>query len=195
VRIEQLRKHYDLIVQWTAFPLHPDIPEDGLTLEELFAGRNLDFVQMKLRQREVALELGLPLGESKKVYDSRLAQELSKWAESLGKGAEFHEAMFRAYYAEGINIGKSNELVRLAGSIGLPVDQAQAVLHTRSFKEAVDADWKRSTALGITAVPTFVVNNAKLVGAHSYEVLEGFLIGEGGQKRNEASSTWHLITW
>ena len=185
MRIEQLRKQYDIVVQWVAFPLHPYIPEDGLTLEELFAGRNLDIGQMMQRLRKVALELGLPLGERKKTCNSRLAQELSKWAESRGNGEQFHEAMFRAYFVEGINIGKPNELVRLAGSIGLPGDQAQAVLDARSFKQAVDADWKRSHALGITAVPTFVVNKAKLVGAQSYEALERFLIGEGGQKRNE----------
>ncbi len=185
MRIDQLRKHYDIVVQWVAFPLHPEIPEDGLTLEELFAGRNLDIGQMMQRLRKVALELGLPLGERKKTCNSRLAQELYKWAESRGKEEQFHEAMFRAYFVEGINIGKPNELIRLAGSIGLPIDQAQAVLDARSFKPAVDTDWKRSHALGITAVPTFVINNAKLVGAQSYEVLERFLIEEGGQKRNK----------
>jgi len=185
VRIEQLRRQYDIVVQWVAFPLHPDTPEDGLTFEELFAGRNLDIGQMMQRLRKVARDLGLHLGERKRTYNSRLAQELSKWAESRGYGEQFHETMFRAYFVEGINIGKPNELVRLAGSIGLPKDQAQAVLDARSFKQAVDADWKRSHALGITAVPTFVVNNAKLVGAQSYEALERFLVGEGGQKRNE----------
>jgi len=168
-----------------AFPLHPGIPEDGLTLDDLFVGRNLDIGQMMQRLRKIALDLGLPFGERQKTYNSRLAQELSKWAESQGKGKQFHEAMFHAYFVGGINIGKPNELVRLAGSIGLPADQAQAVLDTRSFKQPVDADWRRSHALGITAVPTFVVNNAKLVGAQSFEALELFLIGEGGQKRNE----------
>jgi predicted DsbA family dithiol-disulfide isomerase len=93
--------------------------------------------------------------------------------------------MFRAYFVEGINIGKPEELVRLAGAIGLPEDQARAVLDSRSFKQAVDDDWKRSHALGITAVPTFVVNNAKLVGAQPYEALEQFLISEGARKRKE----------
>jgi predicted DsbA family dithiol-disulfide isomerase len=183
VRIERLRKEYDIVVQWIAFPLHPDTPEDGLTLEELFAGRIMDIGQMMQRLRRVAQDLGLPLGERKKTFNSRLAQELAKWAESQGKGEQFHEAMFRAYFVDGINIGKQDELVRLAGAIGLPKDEARAVLDSRSFKEAVDADWKRSHALGITAVPTFVVNNSKLVGAQPYEALEQFLKTEGGRKR------------
>jgi predicted DsbA family dithiol-disulfide isomerase len=183
VRIEQLRKEYDIVVQWVAFPLHPETPEDGRTLEELFAGRNLDIGQMMQRLRKVAQDLGLPLGERKMTFNSRLAQELAKWAESQGKGEQFHELMFRAYVVEGINIGKPDELVRLAGAIGLPKDQARAVLDSRSFKQAVDADWKRSHALGITAVPTFVVNKAQLVGAQPYEALEQFVIREGARKR------------
>jgi len=184
VRIEQLRKEYDIVVQWVAFPLHPDTPEDGLTLEQLFVGRNLDIGQMMQRLHKAAKDLGLPFGDRKKTFNSRLAQELSKWAESLGKGDQFHGAMFSAYFVDGTNIGKPDELIRIAGSIGLPKDQAKAVLDGRSFRQAVDADWKLAHTLGITAVPTFVVNNEKLVGAQSYEALEQFLIGQGGRKRN-----------
>ena len=45
----------------------------------------------------------------------------------------------------------------------------------RTHKTAVDSDWKRSHQLGITAVPTFVINQKGVVGAQPYEVLEHFL--------------------
>jgi hypothetical protein len=44
-----LRKNYEIETQWRAFPLHPEIPEEGLTLEELFAGRRVDMDEMRLR--------------------------------------------------------------------------------------------------------------------------------------------------
>jgi predicted DsbA family dithiol-disulfide isomerase len=65
------------------------------------------------------------LGRRKKTYNSRLAQELAKWAESKGKGDSFNEAIFRAYFVDGINIGKVDELVDLAKSIGLPEEEAR----------------------------------------------------------------------
>ncbi len=170
-----MRKHFEIEVRWTAFPLHPDTPEEGLTLEELFAGRPVDIDKIMLRLKQVADELGLPLGERKKTYNSRLAQELAKWAESKEKGDLFHEAVFRAYFVDGKNIGKVDELVALAQSIGLPGNEARPVLESRTFKEAVDADWSRSHALGITAVPTFVLRDQAVVGAQPYEVLEQFL--------------------
>ena len=163
MRIDPLRKDYEIEVCWTAFPLHPDTPEDGLTLEKLFAGQPIDTGKIKARLKTVADELGLPLGERKKTYNSRFAQELAKWAESKGKGDPFHEAVFRSYFVDGKNIGKVDELVALAKSIGLPEKEARSVLESRTFKEAVDADWSRSRALGITGVPTFVVGQRAIV--------------------------------
>jgi predicted DsbA family dithiol-disulfide isomerase len=184
VRIDQLYKNYEIEVHWTAFPLHPEIPEDGVTIEELFARRPEEIEKIVARLKQVADELGLPLGEQKKIYNSRLAQELAKWAESNGQGHAFHEAVFRAYFVDGKNIGKVDELVSLTKSIGLAEKEARPVLELRTFKEAVDADWSRSHSLGITGVPTFVIGQQAIVGAQPYEVLEPFLIKCDVKKRN-----------
>jgi predicted DsbA family dithiol-disulfide isomerase len=184
VRIDQLKKNYNIKVRWAAFPLHPETPDDGLTLEELFAGRPIDIKKVMTRLKQVADELGLPLGERKKTYNSRLAQELAKWAGSEGKGDPFHEAVFRAYFVEGKNIGGMDELVALAKSVGLPEKKALSVLELRAFKEAVDSDWSRSRALGVTGVPTFVVDHQVTVGFQPYEELENFLKTCGIKKLN-----------
>ncbi len=178
-----MKKNYDIEVHWTAFPLHPETPEEGFTLEELFAGRPIDIKKVLSRLKQVADELGLPLAERKKTFNSRMAQELAKWAESKGRGDLFHETLFRAYFAEGKNIGKVEELVTLAKSMGLPEKEAKSVLESRTFKAPVDSDWSRSRALGITAVPTFVADHHEIVGFQSYEVLEQFLKACGAKKR------------
>ena len=184
MRIERLRENYEIEVHWIAFPLHPETPEDGITLEELFAGRPIDIKGIQARLKQTADELGLPFGERRKTYNSRLAQELVKWAESKGKGDPFHEAIFRAYFVDGINIGKADELVALAKSVGLPETEARSILELRTFKEAVDSDWLRSHNLGIRAVPTFFVDDRVVVGFPSYELLEEFLEACGAKKHN-----------
>jgi predicted DsbA family dithiol-disulfide isomerase len=183
VRIEQLRRNYEMEVRWIPFPLHPETPAEGLTLEELFAGRRVDIKEIVARLKQTADELGLPFGERKKTYNSRLAQELAKWAESKGKGDPFHEAVFRAYFVDGINIGKADELVGLAKSVGLPEEEARSILELRTFKEAVDSDWLRSHNLGIRAVPTFFIDDRVLVGFPSYELFEQFLEASGAKRK------------
>ena len=144
----------------------------------------MDIAKMMLRLKKVADEVGLPLGERQKTYNSRLAQELAKWAESKGRGDEFHDAVFRAYFVDGKNIGKGEELVALATSIGLPAEEAQTILQSRTFKDAVDSDWAKSHQMGITAVPTFVIDRQTVVGAQPYEVLEQFLKANSVKKRS-----------
>jgi len=136
----------------------------------------------------VAEELGLPLGERTRTYNSRLAQELAKWAEAKGKGDEFHGAVFRAYFVDGRNIAQIDVLAGLAQEAGLSADEARIIVRERSFREAVDADWMRSHQMGITAVPTFVMGREAVVGAQPYEVLEQFLV-QNKVKRRRAIRT------
>jgi len=179
-----LQKEYEIQVRWTAFPLHPETPEEGLDLEELFAGRSMDVKQMMARLKQVADTVGLPFGERKKTYNSRLAQELGKWAESQGQGEEFHKAVFHAYFVDGKNIGKIPELIELARSVGLSGEEARAVLEARTFKKAVDLDWARAYRWGVTGVPTFIMNRQGVVGAQPYEVLEQLLRVNNVKKRD-----------
>ena len=168
---------------WTAFPLHPETPEEGRDLEEMYSDRQYDLKEMMAHMKGVADAEGLPLGVRKKTYNSRLAQELGKWAESQGRGDAFHDAAFRSYFAAGKNIGKIPELVELAESVGLPGDEAHKVLETRAFKDVVDRDWLRCRRFGITAVPTFVIGNQALVGAQPYEMMAEFLETNGVKRR------------
>lgn len=180
---DRLSREYDIEVRWLAFPLHPETPEEGLTLEELFAGHNVDIPRIQQRLKGVADSLGLPLAGRTKTYNSRLAQELAKWAESEGAGDRFHHAVFRAYFAERLNIARVDELVGLAASVGLPADVATAVVLARGFWEAVDADWARSRALGVTAVPTFIMGHRRVVGFQPYETLAQLVRSFGVTKR------------
>ncbi len=163
-------------MKWIAFPLHPETPEEGRTLEELFAGRDIDIPSMVDHLKRVAADCGLPFGMRSKTYNSRRAQELGKWAESLNKGEEFHLAVFKAYFAEGLNIAKIPVLVEIAESVGL--DGAEEVISMGTFKEAVDNDWKYSRSCQITAVPTFAARGRMVVGAQPYSVLEELIKAE-----------------
>jgi predicted DsbA family dithiol-disulfide isomerase len=116
---------------------------------------------------------GLPYNvERRWSYNSRLAQELTKWAETKGKAEQIANALFRAYFVDVKNIGKAELLAKIAEENGLPADEATDVLLSRSFKELVDNDWRRCAAIGVNAVPTFLAGRYLMVGAQPYEELE-----------------------
>lgn len=188
MRVEKLRATYAIEIAYRHFPLHPETPEDGLTLDALFAGRGIDVEAAQARIAKLMAEEGLPYGQRSMTYNSRLAQELGAWADSRAAGGEFqggelHDAMFRAYFVDNLNLAKLDNLSQIAGQVGLPAEEARRVLSERQFREAVDADWQRARALGITGVPTFVVGDRGLTGAQPYEQLAALVEAAGVPRR------------
>ncbi len=121
-------------------------------------------------------EAGLEYGDRSHTFNSRLAQELGKWADSKPGGEAIHDALYRAYFVGNKNIGDVDELVVIAEAVGLDGQEARRVIIEREFKEAVDADWQRSHEAGVTGVPTFTGNDLVVVGCQPYETLEKFVL-------------------
>ena len=163
-------------VKWVHFPLHPDTPQAGRSLAEMFAGRGYDIPKMQAQMRARMQAEGLPYGNRSMTYNSRLAQELGTWADTQPGGNAIHDALFRAYFVDGKNIGDPDTLVAIAESVGLPAPQAREVIDKRTHKAAVDADWEKSREYGVTGVPTFVAGRQGVVGAQPYEALEQLVI-------------------
>ena len=171
-----MEEKFKLSIKWVQFPLHPETPKEGLSLEELFAGRDLDIPAIQQHLRELMRLEGLPYGNRTHTYNSRLAQELSKWGEKFPESSLLNQKIFEAYFVNGQNLADQNLLINLAGEAGLSTQEAVAVLENRSYKEAVDFDWMRSRQIGISGVPTFVIGQYGISGAQSYEILERFVV-------------------
>jgi len=124
------------------------------------------------RLKQAAEELDLPVQARTRVYNSRRATELGKWAEAQGRGDAFHDAIFRAYFAEGLNISDVAVLRETCSHLDLDPDEAERVIVQGEYRTSVDDDWDYSRKLGVTAVPTFLTAGRSVVGAQPYEVLE-----------------------
>jgi predicted DsbA family dithiol-disulfide isomerase len=172
VRIERLKVEHNVTIEWVHFPLHPDTPAEGRALSDLFAGKNVDRKAMHAQMKARMDTEGLPYGERTMTYNSRLAQELGKWADTQPGGEAIHDALFRAYFVEARDISQPAVLLEIARHVGLSAAGAALVLEKRTFKDAVDADWKLSREYGVTGVPTFVAGRYGVVGAQPYEALE-----------------------
>jgi predicted DsbA family dithiol-disulfide isomerase len=174
-----LKATYGIEVRFRHFPLHPDTPDEGLTLQELFAGRNIDIPAAQRRMVGLMEQEGLPYGKRTHTFNSRLAQELATWAETQPGGSAIHDALFRAYFVDGQNLASKAVLLSVVKRIGLSIEDATDVLADRKFRERVDADWALSRQYQITGVPTFVADGRGVSGAQPYEVLEQLVTAAG----------------
>ncbi|GIE92226.1 DsbA family oxidoreductase [Actinoplanes regularis] len=104
------------------------------------------------------------------------AHRLIAWAAGQDRQADMLNALQRAHFADGINVGSLPALAGVAGSIGLDAATALAYLESDAGTNAVTTDLIEARELDITSVPTFVVNGKyKVQGAQeSAALLDAF---------------------
>ena len=174
-------------MKWVHFPLHPETPLEGQLLKDLFKNRDEREVKARNEQmKNLMAAESLLYGNRTHTYNSRLAQEIGMWADAEERGEAVHDALYRAYFVDAKNISNPEVLLEIVEQTGLSVEKAQKVIHGRTFKKAVDEDWRKSHLYGITGVPTFVAAGRGIVGAQSYETLVHFIESAGGKPREGA---------
>lgn len=95
---------------------------------------------------------------------SRRAHEAAKWAQTQNQFDAYNEALFRAFFERGEDIGNIDVLVRLARDLALASNlqlddsNLRAALESKQFEPSVVADEHEASELGVHAVPAFVFN-------------------------------------
>jgi len=186
VRIERLEQNYNITINYVYFPLHPETPEAGQSLAAMFGRSDAEIAAMVGRLKALMDQEGIPFHAGRNMtYNSRLSQELAKWADRRPQGDELQTALYQAYFVDGENIGDVDVLLRTAEQVGLSVDEARQVLDERTMSAVVDEDWARARSIGVTGVPTFVAGARGVVGAQPYEQLARLVEQAGASSRRQ----------
>ncbi len=86
------------------------------------------------------------------------AHRLIAWAAAQHRQADMLDALQRAHFTDGVDIGSHPALARTAGTIGLDEAAARTYLASGAGAHEVTADIATARELGITSVPTFVID-------------------------------------
>jgi predicted DsbA family dithiol-disulfide isomerase len=172
----------DVRVAWRSFELDPSAPREreGDRATRLAQKYGMTLEQARAAERqitEVAARDGLDFrfarARSGATFDGHRIIHLA--AEHDLQDA-MKERLLRAYFTEGELIGDHETLVRLATEVGLPAAEVHETLAGDRFSDAVRADELTAQRLGISAVPTFVVDRALgASGAHPPDQLLALL--------------------
>ena len=122
--------------------------------------------------KNLGVEIKLPPVQPR----SRRAHEAAHWARRHGKFREYNDALFRAFFQRGEDIGNTDVLVRLGSDMGLEGDNLRKALDNASHLENVLADEREAKKLGLRGVPAFIANRKiALSGVQSLESLQKFV--------------------
>ena len=112
----------------------------------------------------------------------------AEFAREQGLFEPFHRAVFHAYFAEGRDIGKLDELRAIARTVGLDEAGLLQALDEGRYTAQVDGDYGLALRLGLNAVPAFIIGNRAILGAQPYEAFEQVMELLGREKRNGAAA-------
>jgi predicted DsbA family dithiol-disulfide isomerase len=161
-------------IRYRAFLLDPEMPEGGRPFEEVMLkklGSPEMLTQVIERVTEAGARSGILFDFSKVTVmpNTFLAHALIKKIPERKVG-EMAEAIFRAYFEEGKDIGSREILVEVARETGLEPHWVMEALADESVRKEVEADLNLAARLGIRGVPFFVLDGKlAMSGAHPVE--------------------------
>lgn len=163
-------------VVWHPFELNPDMDEEGMDREEFYRekfGEGDKREAMRANLVNVGDAIGIPFAfeKSTRIPNTARSHALIFWAQQQGRGNEVVEALFKAYFTSGQDIGDIEVLSDIAASAGMDRELVNARLESDYDLEAIRAVSRRAKDLGLSGVPCFIINRKfTVVGAQDTDI-------------------------
>jgi predicted DsbA family dithiol-disulfide isomerase len=176
-RALSLRPQIEFDVRWRPFQLDPSTPLEGVDrktyIEQKFGSSD------KIKPIHAAL---LKAGEDEGIAfafekitrtpNTLNAHRVIRWSHSLGVQNELVEALFKRYFIDGVDIGKTKMLATIANEVGMDPELVEELLDSDADRESVEREDTMARKIGINGVPTFLIGGKVLVnGAQDAEHL------------------------
>jgi predicted DsbA family dithiol-disulfide isomerase len=163
-----MRPGLEVSTTWRAFQLNPDMPADGMARQEYLAlkfGGNLQArrIYSAVEQAGAAEGIAFAFDRIKRTPNTVDAHRLIRFATTKGRADATVEALFRAYFLDGRDIGERTELVAIAGESGLDEEEARSFLDEGKARDTVLAEDRGARRAGIDGVPSFIVDGSYLL--------------------------------
>lgn len=150
-------------VRWQPFQLNPDMPAGGMDRAAYLAAKFGGAERARHVYRmieETADRDGLPLAldRIRRTPNSLDAHRLVRIAGRRGLGSAMADALFAAYFCEGLDIGDQDTLAATAVPLGFDFHEMKRLLAGDAEVAAVQAADGLARQMGLQAVPCYIFN-------------------------------------
>lgn len=162
--IEKVADKYDFEVEYLPFELNPQIPVEGLDQKEYLtqkfggAGR---YDEITGHVTGIAAREGITFNfdAQKKSPNTRKAHRIIQLAKENGKQVQAVEAFYRAYFTNGVDLSKDENLISVAAATGLDAEKIALFLQSDTGSAEVQMAEQQLQQLGISGVPFYIIDN------------------------------------
>lgn len=162
-------------VIWRAFQLNPGLPPEGVNRTEYYRQKFGDRVgEIVERVRGAGREVGIDFRFEaiERQPNTLAAHALIEHAADEGKQDAAVEALFRAFFLDGIDLTDPANLKAVAVKAGLSAESVDAVLASEEARAHIASEDAAARKIGVQGVPFFIFNRRLAVsGAQPAEVL------------------------
>ena len=179
--IKELKDQIEFEINWKPYELHPEIPQNGydkkLYLQQKFgdlSGRQSPYKQIE----EIGDSLGFEFNFSKteRIPNTFNAHRLLWKAKREGLQTELSEALFKAYFTDGRDVGSVEVLSDIANEIGMDKEKIKKFLISKEGGQETADEEMSFIEKSIGAVPTYFINNKYIIqGGQEPETFASFL--------------------
>jgi len=151
---------YDIAVSWHPFLLRPNMPAEGVAKPPVQPGQSRVPGRLGAAGSAVGIEF---TGKCDRYPNSVSAHAALEYAGEQGQAQQnnLQEAIFKAYFTDGVYPDVEN-LVTLAGGVsGLDVDGVRMAVTNQERLNQVKQKAKQNSDKGVTGVPCFFMNGQR----------------------------------
>ena len=177
-------------ISWYPYQLNPDMPPDGMSLDEYLTSRfggpsNIQPALAQLTAEGDAEDIAFRFDRIERVPNTLRAHQLMYLAETEGKDqSALAEELLKAFFERGEDIGNAEILTELAGRHGLSARDVARVIDDDAARQVVLSREAQVRSSGIGGVPGYLLNRRLLViGAQDKDAMvnafDRAMFGEG----------------
>ncbi|OZI48837.1 DsbA family oxidoreductase [Bordetella genomosp. 4] len=169
--IDRIGSEAQFEIHMQPFELNPDMPKGGQNTGERLM-KKYGFDQARLQENrkviaERAAAVGMPMHqtEESRSYNTFGAHRLLHWAGTLGQEQQvaLKRQLLKVYHFDNYDTSETDVLVQAAQDVGLDADAARDVVESGRYTDEVRAEQAKWRELGITSVPSVIINDKYLV--------------------------------
>lgn len=169
--VKKLKERIPLADEWVSWEIHPDVPHEGLKIEDVVPG--IDLITRRHKLNALGEPVGIAPGNKEFVPNTHWALEILEFARENNKMHEWIDRVYHASFVENRNIGDKAVLLHIAEQMGLDTDTVCQALDTGRYAHLLQEHNRECTEKKVEWVPTIYSGDEKILeGVFTFSVFE-----------------------
>ena len=178
--MHELQTELNFEISWKPYELHPEIPQEGydkkLYMQQKFGSSSGRSPYNEITKIGESVGFEFNFSKTERIPNTFMAHRLLWKAEQYNLQTELSEALFRAYFSEGLNIGSKEILAEVSESVGMDKEEVINFLDSKEGGQEIANLEMNFIEKSIGAVPTYFINDKYIIqGGQEPETFVSFL--------------------